>query len=93
MNIIETPEMACPKCDAQINAAMAIDGTDVPPVEGDISICACCAAPLQFNADLTVKAMTPEMFQALPDDVQMDLLGAMVVAALTPTPTKQQNND
>lgn len=56
----------CPTCGAGFDAASAVDGEDVAPKPGDISVCLYCGEWLMFDDDTlpTLKPTEEEMKQA-----------------------------
>ena len=48
----------CPTCGAGFDAASAVDGKDVAPTPGDISVCLYCGEWLMFDDD-TLPTLTP----------------------------------
>lgn len=68
----KVPEQVCPKCGATLHAATAADH-DNSPAPGMITVCAGCAALLQFAEGLLLELMTAEQIAALPADLRAEL--------------------
>ena len=58
--------MQCPVCDSGFDAASAVDGEDLTPEPGDITICLYCGEWMMFDDDTlpTLKPSAAEMRQA-----------------------------
>ncbi len=54
----------CPSCGYGFDMSSAVDGSNDPPVEGDVTVCISCADVAVFTATadrgLTLRAPTPE---------------------------------
>jgi len=55
----------CPECNRQLDDAMETSGCDVRPSPGDLTVCAYCAALLEYNDDYSLKTFTKERFNKL----------------------------
>lgn len=64
----------CPVCGHPLDGASNAEGEDILPEEGDFSICIVCATPLCFNADLTLRTMTPDDWKDAPKEFLQYLL-------------------
>jgi len=51
-NEMTTNTATCPTCESTLNGAVALDGDDIQPKPGDISLCAYCFDFLVFTDDL-----------------------------------------
>jgi hypothetical protein len=68
MTTTRTRMNLCPVCGYTIDSLSRLDDDDIRPKAGDWTVCFMCAAVLVINADLTVRASTPEEFvEALAD--------------------------
>lgn len=72
----------CPKCLAPLDAAAHMT-TDQKPEPGDWSVCAYCFAPLVYQGDLKLKAMTRKEFRAAQPKDRQNLALAVEVARRT----------
>jgi len=57
---VHMPDCDCPKCGMHIDAATSVNGEDVKPKAGDLSICAYCTEFLIFNEDLTFRSLNEQ---------------------------------
>jgi len=64
----------CPECGTEIDASTSVTRPKRPR-PGDLSVCFKCGALLTYNADLSVRALPPEEFAALPAETQVTLIG------------------
>jgi hypothetical protein len=71
--MIETKLSQCPVCDAPIDAATSIDGTDITPQVEDVSICLYCTSYLQYDEELIPQEMSIDVLLELPDEVRLQL--------------------
>lgn len=56
---LRVPEHPCPRCKHPLDSATPVNDVLHPaPVPGDASVCINCAAPLVFNDDMSVRAMS-----------------------------------
>ena len=51
------PDSRCPYCDTVLDTAGSATGATPSP--GDITVCVCCASPLTFGPDLTLRMLRP----------------------------------
>lgn len=83
----------CPSCHRLLNAATAVDGSQVMPKGDDVTICAYCASVLQYidrDGVLTLRWVTKEQFAELPEKVRQELDKAHA-AILVATEAMRQN--
>jgi hypothetical protein len=57
--------MECPGCGIDNDATTHIQGEDVQPQEGDLSVCFSCGVITQFNKDMISEPVTTEFLQEL----------------------------
>jgi hypothetical protein len=65
------PVSLCPSCGVRLDVASFVVGTqEQEPLLccGDLLVCACCAAVLQFDAHLRLTALTDDDWQGLSAD-------------------------
>lgn len=67
------PLQLCPNCGATHTAAGTLSGPVRRPRPGDLTVCVCCAAPLEFDDDLTTHVLRPEDFFKLEPHVRAEL--------------------
>ena len=72
---------ACPCCGVRLTGATGLTG-DAKPTTGDLSICAYCLTPLQFEDGARFRALSPEDLEALPPDERDGLNDAYRAALL-----------
>lgn len=64
----------CPRCGKSCDSAMALDGRDVRPKPGDLTVCFGCAAPLEFgDAAMPPRWLTFEDFGRLESKARQSL--------------------
>ena len=70
----------CPSCKYEMDAATSVDGTDIRPNPGDVSVCFNCGEYMAFGEGGVLHRMTNDEFNAaLASD--RDAVEQMVVAA------------
>jgi len=85
----------CPACHRLLNAATAVDGSQVMPKGDDVTICSYCGSVLQYidrDGVLTLRAMTEEQFDELPEKTKHELARASVVIAQATAALRQNPN-
>lgn len=66
----------CPSCSKDLSGATAVDGSDVAPRGGDITVCIYCSAALRFAADLSVLPLSKRELMALPYNERAEIVKA-----------------
>jgi hypothetical protein len=61
-----TPADCCPGCGYVFELASAVNGNEVRPEPGDVTICFACADVLVFGPDMRTRAITAEERAAWP---------------------------
>jgi len=85
----------CPSCHRLLNAATAVDGSQVMPKGEDVTICAYCASVLQYidrDGVLTLRWITKEQFAELPEKTRQELDKAYAVISVATDATRQNPN-
>lgn len=62
---IENGGSKCPECHADADGATCVDKPGAGPKAEDLSMCLYCGTLLVFNADLSVRRLTGEEWEAL----------------------------
>lgn len=73
MKSSRTKESICPGCGAKLDAATSTDG-DYDPKPGSVSICAYCGSIAIFEDDMSLRPLTQEEIDELPDDAREQIL-------------------
>lgn len=72
----------CPTCSQKLNASTNIEGEDISPTAGDITICTYCSTILQYDEELLLHRMEIDELMALPTELQHQLrLGLKAIGA------------
>lgn len=74
-------DQKCPECDYSHNASTQINGEDIPPTSGDISICWSCGAINQFDENMNIIPLPVEVLTEIKetDKENFDLLMDTVI--------------
>lgn len=79
----DVPETVCPVCkalaDTVTEASAGMLGGRAPEPH-DITICTACHSVLEFTDDMKQKVLTKEEFEALPADVQLDIVEGVTLS-------------
>lgn len=67
-----TKEISCPNCKSVLNSHKS-ETSDVPKKD-DISVCLYCQSVLMFNEDLTLRAISKDEWDKLPNMVKMEVI-------------------
>lgn len=59
------PSDLCPECGYAVNAASEVGGGKARPVASDVTICIHCAATLEFDPTMVLRACSEETLQEL----------------------------
>lgn len=89
----ETNENYCPVCGAMSDAVVPTDGTYHPPSPHDITICAYCSSVLEFTDDMNQIVCTPETFNSLAEDVQLQIVKAVEASKIFAHVVKKHADD
>jgi hypothetical protein len=60
-------------CKRPNNVVTAADGSNVPPIPGDLTVCFSCGSFLTFNDDLTRREMSLDEVAAFKDSQRIEL--------------------
>lgn len=60
----KTEKMFCPTCLTKIDGAMNAEGGDVPPEDGDVSICIYCTEVLEYKNNGLIKCDVDQLDSA-----------------------------
>lgn len=78
-----TPAARCLGCGTILNAASAVDGADIAPQPGFLSVCLYCGRVGEFTAELVLRPLSEDEMAALPSEVLQALARCQeTVAAL-----------
>lgn len=83
------PRARCPACQTRLDAA-STKHSGGPPREGDITVCAYCALACQFEADLTLRPLSADVLEALPEPTRQEVM--RIRAALLARPFRPRKD-
>ena len=74
---------SCPKCDRSIAMTTPIDmDKEYITTPGDLITCIDCLSTLQFQEDLSLKALSKKEFRALPMEAQNQVIAGLALIKL-----------
>lgn len=82
MKTTDLPESTCPACGRVNDAATSVSNPDATPSEGDLCICFGCSAFLAYARDFSLRLLTLQEIEQLPDDTRIEMQRARVALAV-----------
>lgn len=65
--------MLCPHCGHTLDAASAMDGSDLTPNPGDMSVCISCGEFLEFDKEMTLVTAHNGILDEFPPQQRLEL--------------------
>lgn len=62
------PDTECPVCSMVLNRSSEINGKDIKPTEGDVTICNYCSCVMVLNSDLKPRVITDQELKDLKEN-------------------------